>query len=182
MKNFKLGKSRIFMATFVAVCFLTGVVYAATTAGGSTDPLVSLSYFTQTIVPDLLSDVESEAEDVRDDMTADFDDKIAAYEAEIADLMAQVEASQGTSDVESAAYSVLTLQPGETVSLNAGDEVMLRIGTATVTGGTPALISTTDGTSLSSGGSLVTNHLYLCTINGRTLTAGSSETWILLRS
>ncbi len=161
---------------------LGGVVLAASTAGDKNDPLVSYSYFTETILPDLLADVEDEAEGVADDLRADFDDQIATYTTEMTTIVDEVLESQGgTVESSSAAYSVLKLAAGETLTLNAGDEVMLRIGTATVSGGTPALINTTAGTDLANGGSLVTNNLYLCTIDGRTLTAGGSEAWILVR-
>ncbi len=168
----------------VAICLLSGVVLAASTAGGSSDPLVSYSYFTESILPDLLKGVEDEAEDVADDLRDDFDDQIADYTAEMEVLAAQAVAQGAGSSGSSAdgAYTVINLTAGQTLSLNAGDEVMLRIGFATVSGGTPALINSTAGTELSNGGSLVTNNLYLCTIDGRTLTAGNSSTWILLRS
>lgn len=180
MRRFNKWSGRTMVIALVAVCLLGGVVYAAATAGSRTDPLVSLSYFESQITPDLLADAQDEAEDIRDDMTDDFDDKIDDYADEIAALVAQVESAGGESS-SSATYTVVTLAAGETLALNVGDEVMLRIGTASVSGGSPALINTTTGETLGDGGSLVTNHLYLCTIDGRTLTAGSATTKVLLR-
>ncbi len=183
MKMPNKWSARTAVIAFTTTCLLGGVVVAATVIpGDKNDPLVSLSYFENRILPDLLKDAEGEAEDVRDDMLDDFDDKISDYEKEIVTLVEGVEDSlTGAQSSAAAAYSVITLQPGETLSLDAGDEVMLRIGSATITGGTPALISTTAATELSDGSSLVKNQLYLCTINGRTLTAGDSETWVLVR-
>lgn len=165
----------------VALCLLAGVAFAASTAGSSSDPLVSYSYFTTTVIPDLLAAVEGRAETTAEELRTDFDSQVTDYTAEMEALAAQAVAQGAGSSASSGAYSVINLAAGESVTLNAGAEVMLRIGSATVSGGSPALIDSTDGTELSDGGSLTTNHIYLCTINGRTLTAGNSSTWILLR-
>ncbi len=166
----------------VASCLLGGVVLASTTTGGQSDPIVSLSYFTQRILPDLLKDGEKKAETTRNTMTTQFDKKIDDYTDEVADMVTKVEGQLEDMEAASAAaYSVVTLVDGESIALDVGAEVMLRIGSATVTGGSPALIDTTGGIELGDGGSLVKNHLYLCTIDGRTLTGGAGTTKVLLR-
>lgn len=182
MKRYNKWSVRMTAMALTGICLLGGVALAASSAGSVGDPLVSYSYFAETILPNLLSDVEGKAEDVADDLRADFDDQLATYTDEVEALAAELAAQSGSGGSTAAAYTVLTLAAGESIALDAGDEVLLRIGSATVSGGSPALINTTAGTELANGGSLVANNLYLCTINGRTLTAGGSTTWILLRS
>ena len=71
---------------------------------------------------------------------------------------------------------------GQTMSLNVGCEVLLRVGTATVrSDGSPALIDLTSGGTVNSGASLTKNHLYMSTIEGRSLTAGANTVKLLVR-
>lgn len=164
-----------------ATCLLGGVALAA--AGDKSDPFITLSYLTQTILPQLLEDVEDETQDLREDMTDDFDDKISDYQDEMESLLLDVSDNLGSqAQTENYVYSVVTLTQGQTLSMNVGCEVMLRIGSATVAGENGvALIDTSSASELYSGGSLVTNHLYLCTIDGRTLTATAGTTKVLVR-
>ena len=71
---------------------------------------------------------------------------------------------------------------GQTMSLEVGCEVLLRIGSATVNANTsPALIDLSTGGTVESGTSLTRNHLYMATIADRTLTATAGDVKLLVR-
>lgn len=156
---------RVSAVLLAAVCLFTGAALAA--GGGSqSDPLVTLSYLTQTVQPDILRQAEERAELRQKDLTTQFENRLS-----------QLQGGGG-----SAAYTVVTLAAGERVELEVGCELMLRVGSATVSSGTePALIDMTTGGTLSNGGSLVQNHLYLATISDRTLSAGAGTVKLLMR-
>ena len=59
---------------------------------------------------------------------------------------------------------------------------MLRVGTATcVSPSSPGLIDETAASTLNNGGALVTNHLYMVTIDTRSVTATAATTKLLVR-
>ena len=77
---------------------------------------------------------------------------------------------------------MVTLTNGQTLIGDIGCEVMLRVGSAVcVTPSSPGLINETDGTVLNNGGALVTNHLYMMTIEGRGVKATAATTKVLVR-
>ena len=61
-------------------------------------------------------------------------------------------------------------------------EVMLRVGSAVcVSPSAPGLINETTGAVLNNGGTLVTNNLYMMTIEGRGVQATAATTKVLVR-
>ena len=71
---------------------------------------------------------------------------------------------------------------GQTMALEVGCEVLLRVGSATVQSNTsPALIDISTGGTVNSGASLTKNHLYMSTIPDRTLKAAASDVKLLVR-
>ena len=79
-------------------------------------------------------------------------------------------------------FQVVTLSSGQTLTGDIGCEVMLRVGTATcVAPSTPGLIDETTAGTLNHGGSLVQNHLYMMTIEGRGVKATAATTKLLVR-
>jgi hypothetical protein len=143
---------------------------ASLAVGDENDPLVSLSYLNQTAIPEILQQVEDQAGKHQSDLMAKFKVAIDAYKSD---------KEQGTSN---ATYSVVTLKKGQKLELGVGCEVMLRIGTATVSSATyPALIDVSTGSSVGNGTALTTNHLYMATIVDRTLTATANTVKILVR-
>ena len=141
----------------VCVCFLFAVAYAAN-AGGADDPLVTKSY----LDGPFLEQVQSLVSRTVDERKAELEQA----------------AGQNSGNV----FQVVTLSQGLTLEGDVGCEVMLRIGTA-VCGSTESvgIIDTTDGTNLTNGKALVTNHLYMVTISTRTVTATSGTVKVLAR-
>lgn len=133
---------------------LTTAAFAAE-AGSSTDPLVTLSYLNDTFLNQVLQSV---------------DQKIAAR------------AGQNTLPAgnDSAAFETVTLSGGQVLTGELGCEVLLRSGSASCTAASePGLVDETSGGSLSNGGALEPNHLYLITVEGRGVQASDSVTLLV---
>ena len=159
-------KWKLICAVAAVALVVTGA-YAATNAGSSADPLVTLSYLTDVFAPDLQEDMEAMVSEKADELTQQFDQAIA-----------QVPSGTGGSSV----FSVVTLSDGQTLVGDVGCEVMLRIGSAVCgSDGSTGLIDVTDGSTLADGGNLVTNHLYMVTISTRSVTAAAGTTKLLVR-
>ena len=149
----------------VLAVLLLGVTaaYAATAiaAGSQGDPLVTLSYLENIFRPQ----VERMAQDA-----------VTGYEDELTDALNDaIDQRAGTST-----FQVVTLSRGQTLTGRVGCEIMLRVGAAAVANGSPGLIDTTDGSTLD-GGELVTNHLYMVTIDTRSVTAAAGTVRLLVR-
>ena len=142
---------------------------AALAAGGGSqsDPLVTLSYLTQTVQPDILRQVDERANTRQADLMTQFEHRLD-----------QLQGGTGGS----AAYTLVTLSSGDRLELEVGCELMLRVGSAAVNSATePALIDMTTGGTLANAGSLVQNHLYMATIPDRTVTASAGTVKLLVR-
>ena len=90
--------------------------------------------------------------------------------------------SLGGTSSSAASFTVVTLSQGQTLAGDVGCEVMLRVGSAVcVSPSDPGLIDETTGSTLADGASLVQNHLYMMTIEGRGVRASSATTKVLAR-
>ena len=174
MKNFK----RRVLPAILAVTLLLGTGAAMASGGTMNDPLVTLSYLQDTVIPDILSRLTADTKTQNNDLKADLAAQIDVYEADMKQLLK----NQDTSSAGSDTYVLVTLKKGQTMALDVGCEMMLRVGSATVKSGTsPALINVTTGGSINSGASLEKNHLYMATIVDRTLTATADTVKLLVR-
>jgi hypothetical protein len=172
-------KRRFTLATVLVLAVLIGLIAVTATQGGSDDPLVSLSYLTNVFKPQVM---------------AELDQKLtAADRAALAEIEAKLQAAGGGSgqtggtgqtggaSVSAATYVVVDVKQGQTMTMDIGCELMLRIGGGTVKANSAVgLINMTDGNTLENGQALVTNHLYLVTLDGRGFTA-SSDAKLLVR-
>ena len=140
------------------------VTLAGAAAGGSEDPLVTLSYLNDTFLGDILQRV---------------DEKIAARNSQIVQQLG----GQGTvGSATAATFTVVTLSSGQVLTGDIGCEVMLRVGSAScVAPSTPGMIDMTTAGTLNNGGALVQNHLYMMTIEGRGVQATAATTKLLVR-
>lgn len=143
-------------------------VLAATTAlgaeaGSPQDPLVTLSYLNETFMNSIMARV---------------DEKIAARSGQTGSPSAPLPSGGSTA----ASFTVVTLSSGQTLTGGVGCEVMLRIGSAVcVSPSSPGLIDETTAAALNNGGSLLQNHLYMMTIEGRGVKASSASVKLLVR-
>lgn len=171
------NKLLIALGVVVAVAVISGVsILAATNVGTSTDPLVTLSYLTNKLKPQLMTEVQSAVTAAETSLKAALDAKIDSFEA---DIDSKLTGAGSGSDVDT--FTVVTLSKNQVVTCGIGAEIMLRVGTATAAGSNPALVDSTAGSTLSAGGALTINHMYLVTIQGNGLKATAATVKILIR-
>lgn len=152
---------------------LMGTVAALAAGGDQNDPLVTLSYLNQTAIPQIVKQVEKSAAAKQKELTKTFTDQINLYR--------QQGGQTGPVSGGSASYTLVSMSGGQVMSLGVGCEVLLRIGSITVTADSaPALIDLSGGGTVNTGASLTRNHLYMSTIPDRTLTA-SGDVKLLVR-
>ena len=120
MKQNKKWSMRIASFCLAGACLCGGAVLAA--GGDESDPLVTLSYLTQTVTPNILKQVDEQAAKRQSELLAQLNTAIADYKMAVE--------GGGASGGTSASYSVVTLTSGQTLAMGVGCEVMLRVGTA----------------------------------------------------
>ncbi len=164
-------------AALASALVLTGVLVSGSVAvnGDQNDPLVTLSYLDRVAIPKVVSQVEANMALRQKELDKSFADQVAKYKAEM-------QGSIGGQGGQSASFTLVTLKKGQTMSLQVGCELMLRVGSATVSAGSgPALIDTTTGGNLNSGAAMTANHLYMSTIADRVLKPSSDTVKLLVR-
>lgn len=141
----KRKKLRVFLCALAAAAALTAAVAAAAGGAGSqSDPLVTLSYLTETFTGQIMDKVDA---------------LIAQRNAQLG-LSGESPAASGTASV----FTAVTLAPGQALYGEAGCEVLLRSGEAVCTASAPpGLVDATSGGNIENGSPLTANHLYLMT-------------------
>ena len=176
MKQNNKWNIRFAAATLTAVALCGGVALAA--AGDRDDPLITVSYLKETIIPDFLDNVEKDTKRAVKNIESDVEDLIDDYEKE---MTAFVENLEGGEVTVSTSYALVTLTQGQTLLPSVGSEILLRTGDVSIYSTTePAMIDTTTGESLKNGGHLAENHLNMTTFDDSILTA-EMETTLLVR-
>lgn len=140
-----------------AVALLSAGVgaYAATNYGTQSDPLVTVSYLKDTLEPSIKKEFDSQ-------VAAAMEELEGRFEADLA-------SATGT-------FSVVTLDAGKTLTGGAGCEILYRSGNVTAVG---SLVDVSGGSTVSAGGSLTTNHLYVTSTSGDGVKAASSATLLV---
>lgn len=148
---------------------------ALATSGGESDPLVTLSYLEEVFLPEVVKQTEKQTKEYREELEDKFSDQIKEYKTEMKEIVGQENAG-------AAAYTLVTLAKGQTMALDVGCELLLRVGSATVSCGTnPALIDISTGGTLNKGVALEKNHLYMATIPDRVFTPTADNVKVLVR-
>lgn len=179
MKKKHVGK---IAALVLALVLTLGCVSAFASAGGSGDPLVSLSYLNETFLATVTDKVKELISQRDRALKSELSQQIAAAEKELRQEYGGTEGSNASGTYESAAFVVVTLDKGQTLTGQVGCELLLRTGSAVcVASSSPGLIDTTGGKTLASGGALSQNHLYMATVDGRGAKATASGTRLLVR-
>ena len=166
----------------IAVLALTALCGGGALAdnGDKQDPLVTQSYLEQTVIPQVVEQVEEKAQVRRDELVKSLEEQIGKYKEEVAAMAGSVGSAGGESS--SASYTLVTLTKGQTMAMEVGCEVMLRVGSASVSCGTnPALIDISTGGTLNKGVGLTKNHLYMATIPDRVLNPTADTVKVLVR-
>lgn len=130
---------------------------AAGGAGSQSDPLVTLSYLTDTFTGQIMDKVD------------------AAIVQRNAQLLQELGGSGAAVSGAASTYTAVTLAAGQTLYGEAGCELLLRSGSASCGGtGSAGLTDATAGGRLGGGGALEANHLYLMPESGSISTAGGA--------
>lgn len=148
---------------------LNATVSLAADAGSSGDPLVTLSYLNDTYLSTILNRVDAKITSRNTTIGQQIDQKIAQ--------------SGGTgSGTTASSFVLVTLSKGQSLKLELGSEVLLRVGTAScVASSTPGLIDSTAGTTINNGAALTKNHLYMATIEDRSVKATAATVKVMVR-
>ncbi|MBQ2830666.1 MAG: hypothetical protein IJF15_06595 [Oscillospiraceae bacterium] len=163
---------------------LTSLVAIAAETGSSSDPLVTLSYLSEVYMDELLARVDEKIaarnEKVMDDLSGKIADAAGKAPQGGTSEVPSGGTTGGTANTQS--FTLVDLTQGQTLRLPIGSEVLLRVGTAScVADSTPGLIDTTDAATLSGGGALVKNHLYMVTMENRAVKATAETVKVLVR-
>lgn len=162
--------SRLVAGSLVTIS-LAGVALAAS-QGSQSDPLVTLSYLNDKATPAIMAQVDAKVSQREAALKGQLDQAVAGYVKEVEGKL-----SGSTGGGTSSSYQVVTLTKGQKLVAGVSCEILLRSGAATcVSESSPGLVDMTSGSTLSPGGSLVANHLYLATIAGRGVKATSAVT------
>ena len=165
-------------AALVAVAVVL-VGASAVAAGGSGDPLVTLSYLQNVFKPQVDTAVDQAVKANESALKAELNSAIDRWSE---DIRRQIGNGTGSAGTSGSTFEVVTLSNGQTLTGEVGCEVMLRVGSATcVSSSSPGLIDTTSGGTLDNGGALTTNHLYMITIETRGVRATANTVKVLVR-
>ncbi len=140
-------------ALAAALTAAVGLVALAAGAGSSTDPLVTVSYLEDTFEPSVTESVESEIASASSELESSLSSRISSFRS---NLTAQTTTSTAASD-----YTTQTLQAGQTITVQAGTEILFLEGSATVS--SAGITDATTGQTLAASGSMSVNHLYMAT-------------------
>ncbi len=132
----KKHSKKLLIFAAVLTVFLTLGIWAAVTAspGSESDPLVSLSYVNDTLIPQLKAYV---------------DEKISGIQS-------------GSTSTQSGGYKLVELSQGQTVVAEKSTEMILRQGSGTIIATEKGGIAdVTDGVDLANGTAVPSNHLLI---------------------
>lgn len=165
----KMNRITVGFGAIVLVCIVVvGGFSASATGGDQSDPLITLSYLTQVVKPELMEKVDEQVAANEQALTDKLDAAIDDYSEQMKQVL-----SQGTG--ESSAFTIVSLAAGQTIMPEAGGELLLRSGNAKViSGSSPVMLDSTAGSSLENGGAMKTNHLYVVPLAGAGITASSA--------
>lgn len=166
MKKLKLA------AAALCLCFLFTAAYAANASPGSqSDPLVTLSYLNGNFTNQVKTMVDQTVTQRRAEM-----------EQSLKNILSGSGGTVTSPNTGSGIFTVVTLAQGQSLVGQVGCEVMLRVGTAScVSEDSVGLIDTTSGSVLGNGQALTVNHLYMVTIEPRSVKATSGTVKVLAR-
>lgn len=164
----------LFGAIVLVSVTLIGAFSASATGGDQSDPLITLSYLTKVLKPELLGKVDEK-------VTANEQALLGKVQAAIDGYTKEMEGALGGTGGSGAVYTVVTLQKNKLLCPSGGTEVLLRTGSANVAAGSaPVLLDATSGATVSIGGVLQANHLYVVPLEGAVI-AATTDCTLLVR-
>lgn len=137
-----------------ALC-VVGLVTVVCAAGGPDDPLVTLSYLKNVFTGQVEEMVDQAVAAGQEEVQSEVDSAIRDWDARVSAAIDGLPQGSGGQDAQ---FVRLTLQAGQKLTLQAGCELIVTSGS--LAGGAD-LVDETAGATLSAGGTLSANHLYL---------------------
>lgn len=196
-----MKKSRLgiwILCGVTAVLMLAGFYAIAVEYGGQNDPLVTLSYINQVVLPEAKAEIDSSVNAALSRYESDLQTQnaqlqayvdqvlknysVGAADGQLVEQIAQsvVQQMGGTAVSGSTQWAVITVPAGKTVTCEIGCQAILRDGAAAcVASGTPGLVDVSDAVTLSNGGALLANHLYTVTVQGRGIRTANGCTLLI---
>ena len=154
-----------FGAVILASVALVGAFSVSATSGEQADPLITLSYLTQVVKPELMAKVDEQ-------VTANEQALLGKVDAAIGDYSKKIEEALGGTNGEGAIYTAVTLSKDELLCPNAGVEILVRTGSAKVlSGSVPVMHDVSSGGTVGIGGAIQANHLYVVPLEGAVIAA-----------
>lgn len=169
MRHFKSRLPRL-AAGLLVVGTLVGVALAAGTQGTQSDPLVTLSYLESVFKSDVVAQAQQKITEREQALAGELAADAQEYAKQLEEKLSQAGA-------QSAVFTAVSLQNGQTLTLSDGAELLPRTGKVTcVATGDPGLMDLTDGTPRYNGGELTANHLYMAVGEGQGVKASGAAT------
>lgn len=196
MKNWKV----LLTCGLTAVLLLAGIGAVAAEYGSQSDPLVTLSYIQQVLLPqskenvdetvaDALEDFEDTVADGNSNLQKYIDKKLRSFaagevdEALIDAIAAAVVEQSGQVSGGELSWAVVQIPAGSTVDCTVGVQAILRSGAAVcVAGGSSGLIDLSNGEILVGGSALLENHLYAVSAAERSIYTAQGCTLLIAGS
>ena len=153
---------------------ITGLGAIAAEYGSQSDPLVTLSYIEQVLLPKAKEDVDDQVQEALEDYEDDLSDQTKSIEkyidkklrsfasgdvdeALVEEIATVIAEQRDTTTPSNAPWAVVDVPAGYRVVCETGVQVILRAGHAGCNG---SLADLSNGESLADGGALTANHLY----------------------
>lgn len=163
-----------FGAIVLASVALVGAFSASATGGEQSDPLITLSYLTQVVTPELLTKVDEQ-------VAANEQALLDKVDAAIAEYSAEMEQALGGTGSQEITFAEVTVPAGQLLCPFEGGEIIVRTGTAkALSGKIPLMHDSTAGNTIGIGAILQENHLYVVPLDGVVISA-ETECTVLVR-
>lgn len=173
----KRWRKRLTAGVVCLMLIASSVSVLAAVQGSQDNPLVTLSYLKDVFSKTVLQETDQKITASKSEYEKKLDAKVTAYTEEMSKLSPS---SGGVSG--GASFSVVSLSDGQALAGEVGCELMLRVGAAQCQSAeSPGLIDSTSGGSLENGKNLEKNHLYMMTIEGRSVLAVGDTVKLLVR-
>ncbi len=164
----------VFGALVLTCVVMVGAFSASAAGGDQQDPLITLSYLTQVLTPQLMETVDERITERETQLNEKIDEAIDDYSDQVSKKLAQSGATSTT-------FAAVSLNQGQTLKPAAGSEILLISGEAVVSAGdAPGLLDSTTGSNLEVDGALQASHLYVVAQDGATVQANAA-TQLLVR-
>lgn len=146
---------KIIIVVAIVVVVLTGVgIFAASNLGSSSDPLVAMSYINDTLTPALQEKFDKQLDAAKAELQQSFVDAVTD---------------------KTGGFKTVEMQSGDKMTCAAGSEIMLVTGSVQVVNA-DTVSDVTSGTYMVPDADLETNHMYMVTSSGISITAAGTAT------